>query len=216
MIRGAGELASDQSVPSLRRLLHETVRRCCRQHRPTLAHLLDEEVALWLARTLCNLMPQAGARLWKLLPLTESVQPHWRVAAFLKRVSKCYIFGFDAECLVMCRGVLEGAFEAAVSDAECRKVVGPRPWAEHAGHSMYDLHTRIAVAVRLGRISQSLADDAQKVRDAARRIVHQKPRVPRDPLPFIAMTVAVVRELAAPRPARLVAGPPKPAPAKPG
>lgn len=195
MIRGAGELASEQSVPSLRRLLRESAERCCHKHRQNLVNLLDEEVALWLGRMMCNLMPQASARLWNLLPLTESVQPHWRAAAFLKRVSRCYIFGFDAECVVMCRGVLEGAFEAAISDSECRKVVGARPWSGHTGHSMYDLHTRIAVAVRLGRVSEAVADDAETVRDAARKVVHQKPRVPRDPLPLIAKTIAVVREL---------------------
>lgn len=195
MIRGAGELASEESVPSLRRLLRESAERCCQKHRQNLVNLLDEEVALWLGRMMCNLMPQASARLWNLLPLTESVQPHWRAAAFLKRVSKCYIFGFDAECVVMCRGVLEGAFEAAVSDGDCRRVIGPCSRAQGKGHSPYDLHTRIAVALRLGRISESLADDAQKVRDAARKVVHQKPRVPRDPLPLIAKTVAVVREL---------------------
>jgi hypothetical protein len=196
IIRAAGELASDDSVPELRRLLRASAQRCCRQHRPDLVRLLDEEVCLWLGRKFCDLMPQASARLWSLLPLTQAVKPHWRSAAFLKRVSRCYIFGFDAECLIMCRSVLEGAFEAAVSDSDCRRLVGNRQWASRLGHSVFDLHTRIAVAVRLGRISQPTADDAEKVRAAARQVVHRKPRVLRDPLNYIKKTVAIVGELA--------------------
>jgi len=195
MIRGAGELASDDSVPELRRLLKESAQRCCRHHQPGLVQLLDEEVCLWLGQRFCELMPRASQRLWNLLPVTQTVKPHWRSAAFLRRVSRCYIFGFDAECLVMCRSALEGAFEAAISDSDCRRVVGERHWSGRLAHSVYDLPPRIAVAKRLGRVRTAAAADAEKVRAAARHVVHRKPRVVRDPLNYIKKTVAVIGAL---------------------
>lgn len=195
MLEGAEDLASRESVPRLRELLARARRRFTPAYKRLLFRLLDEEMTIWLGHHVGRLIPEANQRLWEMLTLTETLSPSWRAAAFLRRVSQCYLMGFDAECMVMCRSVLEGEFEAEISNPQCREVLGQPRWTGYKPEALYDLRARIAVARKLGRLTVEAAESAEAVREAARRVVHRKPKVVGPTIDLIRKTVLVIRQL---------------------
>lgn len=100
-----------------------------------------------------------------------------KTSAFLKHVSRTYYYGFEVECLVMCRGALEAQFEAAVSPDDCLDVLGPRPVTQ--GGAAFTFADRVAVAVRKGLITSQLGETSRNIRQLGNQAVHEL-RVPPD------------------------------------
>ncbi len=90
-------------------------------------------------------------RFWKLVQVAETMEPTPRTAAFLRSVSRCYLAGFDSECIVMCRSVLDAAFDAEIPRDECG--------------DDYSLASKMDVACRSRRISYEAAKAAQRRSD---------------------------------------------------
>ena len=198
LIRGAGDLASDHSQP-----LHEAVAGLNDgndpQHRSDPAVVtLSEALQYCLGRDAVEMVATAEQRIWRLLLLTQQFQPSKRAAAFLRRVSRCYVYGFDPECAVMCRSVLQAAFDAEISDEDCQQVLGRAKGIKRTNSSPFDLADRVAVARKKGRISDSSTTKAAAIRAAGNVVIHEHPRACDDPFALIADTMDVIAELTRP------------------
>jgi hypothetical protein len=198
LIRGAGDLASSQSLP-----LDQAVaglddgRDPQHQSDPTVV-ALAEALQYCLGRDAVKMVGSAEGRIWRLLLLTQQFQPGKRAAAFLRRVSRCYIYGFDPECAVMCRSVLEAAFEAEIADETCAQVLGRHKRPNRSASCGFDLADRIAVARRTGRLSEPAAARAAGIRMAGNEVIHEHPRACADAFRLIADTLDVIGELSRP------------------
>lgn len=68
-----------------------------------------------------ELLPRAEGRISDLLTLVAARSVSKRAASFLDRATRLYLWGFDPECVIMCRAVLEAALtsrlEVEVDDA---------------------------------------------------------------------------------------------------
>jgi hypothetical protein len=129
-------------------------------------------------------------RLGDLVMLMGGTAVSPRTTCFLQRVSRAYLYGFDAECAVFCRSALDVEFEAEISIDDCVGVLGTRKPLQ------FTLDDRIAVAVRLGRIAQEAGEKARAVKAVGNRAVHDKPEMRRPVLELLKQTIEVLGELA--------------------
>lgn len=185
-IRGAGDLVSLDSVPTAREVFQKDLQS---KEGARLADLISERVAIELGKEAVTPLKDGVKRTWLLVALSQPVEPSGRAAEFLKHVSRCYVYGFMAECVILCRSVLDAEFGAEISTDECIDTLGPRrpPY--------FVLDDRIAVAVKRGRISPETAGCARTVQETGNRTVHRKPDNVSDAMPIIALTLHVIREL---------------------
>ncbi len=63
-----------------------------------------------------ELLPRAEARIADLMGLIAARAVTPRAASFLDRATRLYLWGFDPECVILCRSVLESALTSRVSD----------------------------------------------------------------------------------------------------
>lgn len=150
-----------------------------------------------LAERAIAALKKAEERFWKLLrlvSLTRSTSRHGQ--AFLKRISLCYMFGLDAECIVMCRAVLDAEFQANISLDDCIQVLGDddRKVSQN-GQPLYTLRERISVAEKIGRIDCATREKAHKVVRCGNQIVHCTPDTQHDAYEIIVDTLAVIDAL---------------------
>jgi hypothetical protein len=61
-----------------------------------------------------RMLPTAEERAPHLVGLVGAVDLSPRAAAYLDRATRLYLWGFDPECVIMCRSVLEAALETAL------------------------------------------------------------------------------------------------------
>ena len=64
---------------------------------------------------------EGADRIFKLYRLMLSSPPSRPTIGYLLRLSRCYIWGFDLECIILCRSVLDTAFRDKISDDICEK-----------------------------------------------------------------------------------------------
>ncbi|MCK4850188.1 MAG: hypothetical protein KAT11_02495 [Phycisphaerae bacterium] len=199
LVEGAGDLPSLDCV-GLPKIFSDLAHgKNFRLHDNLMHEALLEGVEYLVSCELLRIGEDSTERVWKLLLLAQPVSPSSRAASFLKRVSRCYIYGFDPECVVMCRGVLDAEFEAEISTDLCIDVVGARRRRPKInGHPLFTLNERIIVAEKTDSISKETAKKAHEVRKAGRDVVHKWPKVPKafgDSFRIIGKTLTVIREL---------------------
>jgi len=142
-----------------------------RDERTSAYERLTKKVEGWIGWDVIHSQETAEGRIWDLLDIVARSQPGRRTGAFLRRVSNCYLYGLDAECMVMCRSVLDAELEAEISNDECIDVLGQRT------PPYFGLADRIAVALKQERITYEGAQDARDVKDAGNMAVHGSPEV---------------------------------------
>jgi hypothetical protein len=121
--------------------------------------------------------------------LLEPLDPSKNAAKFLQRVSRCYVYGFDTECVVMCRSVLDAEFESEISADDCISALGGN------FRNRYNLDDRISAAGKLNRVSFEACEHAHDVRRTGNNAVHVRADAKVDPLSVIKKTLSVIREL---------------------
>ncbi len=154
--------------------------------------LARPQIYLNLAREDIGSLNQRVERTTELLALLLEFQPTHRASAYLGRVVSCYVYGLDAECIVMCRAVLDSAFDHAVTSAKVRSVL-PARRTEKGIH----LAQRIDAADLIGVISKSEASVARAIKDSGNHAVHSVPLATLTPLEAIRGTMAVLSSLQA-------------------
>jgi hypothetical protein len=142
--------------------------------------LLDEHVCITFGWEVMGMLSFARSRFLELLLLLKDRRPCDRAKAFLQRVARCYLFGFDAECVVMCRAVLDREFEAEVPGDDVEDwwawykttQEGQKDKRKNAQHNLWG---RIRTALFKQRLADNEFDAADTVRERANRAVHRRP-----------------------------------------
>ena len=144
-----------------------------------------------LRRELDNLEAKTS-RLSDVLAVLIESPPSERARAYLQRVSRCYLNGLEPETVIMCRAVLDAAFEDRISES----LVWTHVPRNHAGQTAV-LADRITAAQRSGIISPEMAASARAVKDAANQAVHGIPLATLPPLEAVRVTATVLGAIAA-------------------
>jgi hypothetical protein len=196
LIDGVANFGWFENLDRLNKVVQECSEELCQQSEE--ARLCEiEAVSQFLAERAIKALSIAEKRFWNLLrhvSITRTATTRSR--EFLKRVSLCYLFGFDTECIVMCRGVLDAAFEAEISTDDCICVLGKRS-TNQQGQPLFTLSERVKVAEETGRIDKNAQNLAKEIIKHGNRTVHRDPTpVPViDSLSIIADTLKVVDTL---------------------
>jgi hypothetical protein len=151
--------------------------------------LVWERLFIDLAQKAINRTDEGTKRMFQLYGLVLQTHPSPATQKFLSRLGRCYIWGFDPECVMLCRSVIDTAFGEAVSDDLCEK--HPRD-----GRVRLDLAHKIWIACEEGMIDKSTQRIADCVRLRGNTAIHGQPDATKDVFGTIRDTVAVLERLA--------------------
>lgn len=167
--------------------------------------LLMEHVCITFGWEAMAILSIARGRFMHLLLLLRNRQLSATASAFLQRVAKCYLFGFDAECVIMCRAAMEREFDETVVDddhvsdwwkwhittEDGQKCKSQRP-------PYGKLWAKIEAAKYANIINVQQREDADAVRRDGNEGVHERP-ADGDALRIIEKTIRVLDALQEPK-----------------
>lgn len=84
---------------------------------------------------------------------------------YLHRITQCYLFGFDEQCIIMCRSALESALIQSVPDNMCKK---HKPKKD----DKYYLGNRIEVAKELDLFNKDFFEHITYINETAKDLIH--------------------------------------------
>jgi hypothetical protein len=146
--------------------------------------LLKDLLKLHLAQDAISTLPGATDRARQLLELAFESRLSPVAQAYLAWVGRCFTWGYEAECLILCRSVLEQVLEETITD---RDVFDAYTWnpdcfpaqrgeeLRHDGALVINISDRIHAAQALGRLSGADANVAKTIRDRGNRALHEVP-----------------------------------------
>jgi hypothetical protein len=126
-------------------------------------------------------------RCLELSRLVVAAQPNEAVMRFLRRLSRCYIAGFSAECVMLCRAVIENALSEKFTRSNL-----PFPATETGQSSM---RLRVDAAVRFQLLSRTAADQYWVVWKRGSKAVHEDPEATKDVLGTVQLAMRVLEDL---------------------
>ncbi len=147
-------------------------------------------------RDACAAADGLRSRVGRIFVLEQLVQQLRRDSAlpdetiqFLALVGRTFVWGFDAECVIVCRGAIDTAFrdKVPISLLESRRKKDP--------NRDYGLQDRIEAACP-HLISEQLRKDAHTVRCRGDKAIHFSPNATRDVLGTIRLALSVIDCLA--------------------
>ena len=119
------------------------------------------------------------------LPLS-TIEP---TQAFLRRVGRCFVWGFDPECVILCRGAIETALRDVIDDDLCHR------YGQPAARYGYTLAQRINAAESSGILDKDVAKAARRANERATKSAHDNPEATKDALGTIKDTLRVILKL---------------------
>jgi len=165
-------------------ILEDSIESLAEEDRPpkdSLLALVWERLCISLADDLVGVRLLRGTnRMLRLIGLIKEGDPDAVTLRYLRRVSRCYILGLDAECAILCRGVIDSALSKAL----------PKPQRD------LPLAKRIQAAKELRRVDEIGQKAAHRVNNVAKDGVHVDPDLVKGILTVIKDTLEVVRQLA--------------------
>jgi hypothetical protein len=132
-------------------------------------------------------VPDGARRLLLLMDLVTEASPTEQTALFLRHVSRCYVWGFDSECVILCRGAIDTAFRDAVSDELCETR------RERPRHG-FGLQDRIEAALPT-LIDKAVYEAANRVNVRGSSAIHYDPEGCKDVLGTIGDTLRIISRL---------------------
>lgn len=130
---------------------------------------------------------EGASRIFQLYKLVLSSAPSKSTQQFLGRLSRCYIWGFDPECIILCRAVIDTAFRDGIAKKICEKHFGKR--------NRYNLSDRIQAAWNEKIIDEDIAKKARNIKEWGNKAVHCQPNITKDVWGTICDTVAVLERI---------------------
>lgn len=148
-----------------------------------------ERFVMELTRDAIRRIGSGSVRMLELSQLLVAANPPEPTLSYLRRISACFIWGFDPECIILCRSALDTAFREKVSDGICEQVFG--------AFEEYDfgLKARVIAAHRTGMISDGIRDTAVRVKDRGDKAVHYDPDATKDVWGTVRDTMRVLKAL---------------------
>lgn len=153
--------------------------------------LVWERLCIKLAWDGVSSMRKGALRILELWGFLLDIQPDTRTLPFLRRVGRCFIWGFDPECIIVCRGALDTAFRDAVSDDICKSIFPDREPED----GEFGLANRIVAAYKTQLIDKSTKKIAFSVKMRGDKAVHDDPNASKDVAGTIKDTIIVLKEL---------------------
>jgi hypothetical protein len=191
---------SDKTLEEKRSLLFELF-----QERPvdpedeaSPLRLVWERLYIDLAWNAIDKIDEGTQRIFKLYTLALKTRLCPATQKFLARLGRCYVWGFDSECVILCRAILDTAFRDAVKPEICEK---------HFGRNReYDftLNDKIWAAQKEGIIDEKTKDLAIQVKERGVKAVHYQPDITTDVFGTIRDTITVVEKLNSVRKGRAI------------
>ncbi len=157
-----------------------------------LHHEVCHALQIELGREYCTETASMMKRSMAAVQLVALASPQPVVQRYLRRASRCYILGLQAECTVMCRAVLENA----VSERYNREKL-PQPATSEGKSAM---KTRLSWARQAGWITSKSESDAWTIWLRGNKAAHDDPEVSTDALSTLTLTLEVLKELYDDRP----------------
>lgn len=137
---------------------------------------VEEHLAIYLAKNFINKINKAAYRLVRLeYPLTimENFKMNKIIADFLTLVTRNYVWGFDAECIILCRSTMEKAIEDKVTNEMCENILRKRL----GKNQYYTLSDRIKVAQKEGLIDKEIVEIAHDIKEMGNSVLHDGPNL---------------------------------------
>ncbi|MHB1096394.1 MAG: hypothetical protein ACYC3F_09480 [Gemmatimonadaceae bacterium] len=157
--------------------------------------LVREEMRMALAR---ELLPDTERMSWRAINITEKVlsrEPNQSVLRFMRRLTRCYIAGFDSECVMCCRAVLDNAVNE-VLDALALQPKRNR-------QNVVTMKGKLDALEAVGRLTAQSCKTAADLWLRGSEAVHNDPKVAGEVEETIDWTITVLQDLyRAPLPAR--------------
>lgn len=153
--------------------------------------LVWERLCIKLAWDGVGSIREGALRTLKLWGLLVDLQPSGSTLSFLQRVGRCFIWGFDPECIIVCRGAIDTAFRDAVSDDVCMSIYPDRK----AGDKEFGLANRIVAAYKTKLIDKPTKKLAFEVKNRGDKAVHHDPYATKDVTRTIKDTIIVLKKL---------------------
>jgi hypothetical protein len=156
--------------------------------------LIWDRISILLAHNAIGKICLGADRVLELLRIVLNTSPSEPTRQFLGRLARCYIWGFEAECVILCRAVLDTAFKDAVDNEVCEKYSNKRP----SNKRLYDNFTlvdRIYAAEKEGLINEATRKLAKKIKTRGDKAVHYQPDITKDILGTIRDTLVVIERL---------------------
>lgn len=148
-----------------------------------------ERLFSYLASEALDQVRHGVIRVLELYELVSRTKPSNVTQSFLARLGRCYIWGFDAECVILCRAVLDTAFRDTVGDMICEKHLGP---GRYSKPREFGLNERITAAWKDGMIDEETWKLARDVKMRGDKAVHYQLDVTKKVLDTIRDTLRVI------------------------
>jgi hypothetical protein len=133
---------------------------------------------------------EGASRIFRLYNLVLCSAPCKSTQQFLGRLSRCFIWGFDPECVILCRAVIDTAFKDRIAPEICEEHFG-KPRHKYD----FSLSDRIQVALDEEIIDEDIAKKARTVKTRGDTAVHKQPNITKDVWGTICDTVAVLERI---------------------
>lgn len=158
--------------------------------------LVTQRFAINLAWDLAETPDDGAQRIWELLQLVRTFELSNRTRAFLRSISRCYVYGLNRECIVLCRSALEAELESDVSlDKAAAQDVSEVSKQTHRRERLDHSAIRIDLAEKAGRISRESARSAREIMRLGRE-VQKRPDLPGSAMDAVRSTLTILGELA--------------------
>jgi hypothetical protein len=159
--------------------------------------VIDERIG----HEIVSMQASAEYRFKKLVLIGKKALTDLCTTEYLHRVSQCYLFGFDEQCVIMCRSALEAAFLQSVPDHVCEEVPEVRDRHRPGNYgAVYYLSDRMDAAGAKGIANARTLKLARSVNEVANRLIHpnrSRRELDDETMDMIVMkTIQVVQELA--------------------
>lgn len=175
----------DEIIKWLEKIISETPEDPENEESPL--RLVWEKLCVDYAWDLVGKIRGCAERTLKMNMLILATNPGVPTLSFLRRLSRCYISGFDPECVILCRSVIDTAFKETISDSLCEKY-----YLKRKPEDTFGLASRIATAKKEGIIDKAISKLAFEVKDRGDKAVHAQPDITKDVLGTIANTIKVI------------------------
>ncbi|MBW8001019.1 MAG: DUF4145 domain-containing protein [Planctomycetes bacterium] len=150
--------------------------------------LVWERFSIDLAWESVEKMTKGARRIFDLYKLVLDAHLSKPTRQFLARLSRCYIWGFEPECVMLCRSVLDTAFRENILDDICERHCREK-------HVDFTLSNRIYAAFKEGLIDRNTRTLAQRIKRDGDNAVHYQPDITKDVFGTICDTLTVIEQL---------------------
>jgi hypothetical protein len=152
-------------------------------------HIIWERFVIDMSWDAIGKIREGALRIFKLYELMLKSSPSEATQKFLSRLTRCYVWGFDPECIIMCRAVIDAAFKDRIPNKICKKY-----FVENDSYD-FTLSNRIVAAYKEGIIGKEIRVKAFDVKEQGDDAVHYKPDITKDVWETICLTLDVLKKI---------------------